>query len=89
MTEEELVDNMSSRIDAVFEGGVFRPLEPVNIPEGEYVALTISDPLTVPPVVTDATEQRRLLQELAREMKQHPLSEDAPRLTREQLHERR
>ena len=89
MTEEDLVNNMSARIDAVFEGGVFRPLEPVDIPDGEYVAITISDPLTAPPSVTDATERQRLLQELVREMKQHPLSEDAPRLSREQLHERR
>ena len=64
---------MSARIDAVFEGGVFRPLQPVDIPEGEYVAITISDPYSIPPLVTDEAERTRLLQELVREMKQHPL----------------
>ena len=64
---------MNARIDAVFEGGVFRPLGPVDIPEGECVAITISDPCAIPPLVTDEAERTRLLQELVREMKQHPL----------------
>jgi predicted DNA-binding antitoxin AbrB/MazE fold protein len=38
---------MSARINAVIEGGVFRPLQPVDIPEGEWVAITISDPYTI------------------------------------------
>jgi len=80
---------MSPRIDAVFEGGVFRPLQPVDIPEGECVAITISDPYTIPPLVTDEGEGTRLLQVLVREMKQHPLKGNAPRLTRDELHERR
>jgi predicted DNA-binding antitoxin AbrB/MazE fold protein len=80
---------MSAKIDAVFEHGVFRPLGPVDIREGEFVAITISDPYTVPPLVTDEAERARLLKELVREMKQHPLSGDAPHFTREDLHERR
>jgi predicted DNA-binding antitoxin AbrB/MazE fold protein len=28
-------------IDAIFENGVFRPSEPVNIPEGERVSLVV------------------------------------------------
>ena len=53
------------------------------------MAITISDPYTIPPLVTDEGERARLLQELVREMKQHPLTGDAPRLTRDELHERR
>jgi predicted DNA-binding antitoxin AbrB/MazE fold protein len=29
-------------IDAIFENGVFRPSEPVNIPEGERVSLVVT-----------------------------------------------
>ena len=29
-------------IDAIFENGVFRPSEPVNIPEGERVSLVVN-----------------------------------------------
>lgn len=31
-----------NNIDAVFENGVFRPSEPVNIPEGKRVSLVVS-----------------------------------------------
>ena len=34
---------MSKTIDAVYENGVFRPLEPVKLPEGEHVHVTVPD----------------------------------------------
>lgn len=43
---------MSKTIEAVYENGVFRPLEPVTLPEGEHVQVTV-------PEVT-AEIQRRL-----------------------------
>jgi predicted DNA-binding antitoxin AbrB/MazE fold protein len=33
--------DMSQRIEAIFDNGVFRPDGPVNIPEGQRVSLTI------------------------------------------------
>ena len=33
---------MSARIEAVFEGGVFRPLQPIDLAEGERVQLTVA-----------------------------------------------
>lgn len=35
---------MPQKVEAVFENGVFRPLEPVSLREAEQVTLTISDP---------------------------------------------
>jgi len=43
---------MSKTIDAIYEKGVFRPLEPVTLPEGKQVQVTV--PETTPEV------QRRL-----------------------------
>ena len=43
---------MGKVIEAVYENGVFRPLEPVQLPEGEHVHVTVPD-LT-------AAQQRRL-----------------------------
>ena len=43
---------MSKIIEAIYERGVFRPLEPVSLPEGEHVQVTIPEP--------DAAKQRRL-----------------------------
>jgi predicted DNA-binding antitoxin AbrB/MazE fold protein len=34
---------MSKTIEAVYENGVFRPLEPVTLPEGEHVQVTLSE----------------------------------------------
>jgi predicted DNA-binding antitoxin AbrB/MazE fold protein len=34
---------MSKVIEAVYENGVFRPLEPVQLPEGEHVQVTVPD----------------------------------------------
>ena len=43
---------MSIIIEAIYDRGVFRPLEPVSLPEGEHAQVTISEP--------DAAKQRRL-----------------------------
>ena len=33
---------MSARVEAIFEDGRFRPLEPVDLQEGEHVQLTVA-----------------------------------------------
>lgn len=35
---------MIQRIDAIFENGVFRPVTPVNIANGEFVSLNVETP---------------------------------------------
>lgn len=35
---------MQQKVEAVYENGVFRPLEPVSLKDAEHVTLTISDP---------------------------------------------
>jgi predicted DNA-binding antitoxin AbrB/MazE fold protein len=35
---------MQQKVEAVYENGVFRPLEPVSLKEAEQVTLAISDP---------------------------------------------
>ncbi len=32
---------MPETVEAIYENGVFRPLQPVNLPEGEHVHLTV------------------------------------------------
>ena len=38
------VDTMATRIDAIYEHGVFRPTEPVEMPEGERVQIVVLIP---------------------------------------------
>jgi predicted DNA-binding antitoxin AbrB/MazE fold protein len=34
---------MSKTIEAIYENGVFRPLEPVSLPEGRHVSISLPD----------------------------------------------
>ena len=37
------VSAMENIVEAIFEGGIFRPTSPVSLPEGERVSLTITE----------------------------------------------
>jgi len=80
---------MSHRIRAVFQDGVFVPQQPCDLPEGAEVELTLDDPYTIPPQITDPEEKKRILKEVVENMRNHPFPENAPRFTREEMHERR
>jgi hypothetical protein len=76
-------------VKATFRGGSFVPESPVDMPEGAQVELTISGPRVLPPEISDPEERQRRLRELVEDMANHPWPENAPRLTRADLHERR
>jgi len=80
---------MSQRVRAVFQDGVFIPKQPCDLPDGSEVDLTVDDPYTIPPEVTDPVERAALLKELVRSMRENPIPANAPRFTRDELHERR
>lgn len=80
---------MSQRVRAVFQDGVFVPQQPCDLPEGSEVQLTVEDPYTIPPAITDPVERAALLKELVRSMRENPIPANAPRFTRDELHERR
>ena len=80
---------MSQIIKAVFHNGTFVPQQPCNFPEGAEVELIINDPYTIPPQITDPEERKRVLSEVVESMRNNPFPENAPRFTREEIHERR
>lgn len=80
---------MSQRIRAVFHDGVFVPQQQCDLPEGSEVELTLDDPYTIPPRITDPEERAKALGEVVRSMRENPIPANAPRFTREELHERR
>jgi predicted DNA-binding antitoxin AbrB/MazE fold protein len=80
---------MSQTLKAIYRAGAFIPQTPCDLPEGAEVELTVHEPHTIPPKVTDPEERRRLMDELIQNMLDNPIPENAPRLTREELHERR
>jgi hypothetical protein len=83
---------MSVRLKAIYRDGAFVPVpngERLNVPENTEVEITVHDPYILPPTATSDEERERALRELIESWQQHPLTGDAPRLTRDELHERR
>lgn len=83
---------MSLRVKAIYKDGAFVPItngEKLNMPENAEVELTVDNPYLVPPGAKSDEERQRALRELLKSWEEHPLKGDAPRLTRDELHERR
>ena len=80
---------MKQTITATYKEGVFHPDKPCDLPEGTRVQLAIADALVLPPRVSDDAERARILKRVADRMKHNPVAPDTPKLTREQLRERR
>jgi len=80
---------MAELVRAVFEHGSFVPETPFDLPEGARVLLTVhATGLVVPPLVSAPEERARILRETVERMKLNPLPADAPRFSRDQMHER-
>jgi hypothetical protein len=77
------------RIRAVFQDGKFVPHEPCALPEAQEVQLIVEHSNITPPMVTDPLERQRILKEVVERMKANPIPPNAPKFTREELHERR
>lgn len=83
---------MSVRIRAIYKDGAFVPVttgELSGVRENAEVEITLHDSYTLPPIVTDPEERAKIICELLNRMKANPIPVNAPRFTREELHERR
>jgi predicted DNA-binding antitoxin AbrB/MazE fold protein len=80
---------MSQTLKAVYRGGAFIPQTPCDLPEGSEVELTVHGPRLLPPALVGPEERARVMDELIQSMRENPIPADAPRFTREELHERR
>jgi hypothetical protein len=83
---------MSLRLKAIFKDGAFVPIsngDKLNVSENAEVEITVHDPNVVSAMATSAEERERALRELFASWDAHPLRADAPRLTRDEMHERR
>jgi predicted DNA-binding antitoxin AbrB/MazE fold protein len=80
---------MSRRLKAVYHRGVFVPQQPCDVAEGSEVELIIQGPSILSPEVRETEAQQHILKMVVERMRQNPLPANAPRLTREALHERR
>ena len=79
---------MDTIVNAVFRNGVFIPTTNCDLPENAEVQVTVRGS-TTPQVAADPAERAKIRREVLEMMRQNPIPADAPRFTREQLHERR
>ena len=80
---------MKRTITATYRGGVFYPDEPCDLPEGAAVEIRELSGGSTPTLIEDPEERRRNLKAVVDRMMQNPISSDAPKFTRDELHERR
>jgi predicted DNA-binding antitoxin AbrB/MazE fold protein len=74
---------------AVYRDGAFVPIVPCDLPEETEVKVVVQDARGVmPPQVTDPEERARIRKEVVARMQRNPIPANAPRFTREELHER-
>ena len=80
---------MNYHTKAVYRGGAFVPETQCDLPEEAEVDLQVQGPLHVSPAITDPEQRDCVLRRITARMKQNPISPEAPRFTRDELHERR
>ena len=80
---------MKRTITATYRGGVFYPDVPCDLPEGSTVEIRELANGVRPPLEADPEERKRILKAVVDRMMQNPISSDAPKFTRDELHERR
>ena len=83
---------MSLRLKVIYKDGAFVPIlngEKLNVSENAEVEITVHDPYVLAPTATSDEEREGAIRELFASWDAHPLRSDAPRLTRDEMHERR
>jgi predicted DNA-binding antitoxin AbrB/MazE fold protein len=80
---------MSQLVKAIFEHGAFVPETPCDLPEGTRVLLAVQREglLARPPEVNDPEDRARILLAIVERMKLNPLPPNAPRFSRDEMHE--
>lgn len=81
---------MQDTFRAIYRNGAFVPVVPCDLPEGTPVEVQVRERSNVlPPLESDPQKREEIKKRLLERMSNSPLPADAPKLTREQLHERR
>lgn len=79
---------MVRKLRVVYDGEVFVPQEPCELPEGSIVDIAFEAPTPGEVGPASTADRERVLEQLTARMKANPIAPGAPRLTREQLHDR-
>jgi Protein of unknown function DUF104 len=80
---------MPQTLKAVYHSGTFILQTACNLPEGIEVELFVQTVQVTPPKIVDIAAKQNFLKLLVERMQQNPIPSNAPRFTRDMLHERR
>ncbi|MGL5942968.1 MAG: antitoxin family protein [Waterburya sp.] len=80
---------MPQALKAIYRSGIFILQTDCNLPEGVEVELFVQPSQVAPPKISDIAARQNFLKLLVERMQQNPIPSNAPRLTRDMLHERR
>jgi predicted DNA-binding antitoxin AbrB/MazE fold protein len=80
---------MPQTLKAIYRNGAFIPQINFELPEETEVELVIQPAPVVSPPISDLETKRLFLKSLVERMQQNPIPLNAPRFTRDMLHERR
>jgi predicted DNA-binding antitoxin AbrB/MazE fold protein len=80
---------MSQTLKAIYRSGTFILQTACDLPEGVEVELLVKSPPVVPPKIADVVSRQDFLRQLVERMQQNPIPSNAPKFTRDRLHERR
>ena len=80
---------MPQALKAVYRSGTFILQTDCNLPEGIEVELFVQSARVAPPRIADIAARQNFLKLLVNRMQQSPIPLNAPRFTRDMLHERR
>jgi hypothetical protein len=83
---------MSMTLKAIYKNGAFVPVasgEKLNVPEDAEVELTVHHPRVLSATAENEEERERAWRALIASWDAYPLRADAPRLSRDEMHERR
>lgn len=80
---------MTQTLRAIYRNGAFVPQIAFDLPEGTEVELSIQSPKVVSPPISEPEAKKQFLAMLIERMQRNPIPTNAPRFTRDILHERR
>ena len=80
---------MTQRRKAIYRDGILELRRPCDLPPGAEVDVLIVSEAAAPPEEPDPSRRRQLAADLVQRMVTQSLLPSAPRLTRDQLHDRR
>ncbi len=76
-------------LKAIYRNGTFILQSAFELPEGTEVELLVQSPHVVSPLLSGVEIKKQFLKSLVERMQQNPIPLNAPRFTRDMLHERR